>query len=152
MIKKGKETEKMDQKLFQEYQNVVERNPFAAKIGMEILDIRTGYVYVKVKKKRELENIYGDLHGGCLYTIADNTAGLAAGSCGYYVTTVNGSIQYLKAARNTEYIFCSAKVIKQGKTISAVHVEIKDERGMLLNTAEFTFFNLKKKTDQEETA
>ena len=140
----------MDFDLLNKYQKVVEDNPFAAKIGIEILDIRQGYVCAKVKVKRELQNIYGDLHGGCLYTVCDNMAGVAAGSYGCYVTTINGSIQYLKAGRNTEYIVCRATVIKPGKTISAVHVEICDERGMLLNTAEFTFYNLKEKRNHEE--
>lgn len=135
----------MDQRLLEEYTKVVEKNPFAAKIGIEILDIYKGYVHTRVKKRMELENIYGDLHGGCLYTIADNMAGVAAGTYGYYVTTVNGSIQYLKAGRNTEYIYCKAKVIKAGKTISVVQAEITDDKGTLLNTAEFTYFNLKKK-------
>lgn len=135
----------MDQRLLEEYTKVVEKNPFAAQIGIEILDIYKGYVRVRVKKRMDLENIYGDLHGGCLYTIADNMAGVAAGTYGYYVTTVNGSIQYLKAARNTEYIYCEAKVIKAGKTISVVQVEITDEKDTLLNTAEFTYFNLKEK-------
>lgn len=135
----------MDQRLLEEYTKVVEKNPFAVQIGIEILDIYKGYVRVRVKKRMDLENIYGDLHGGCLYTIADNMAGVAAGTYGYYVTTVNGSIQYLKAARNTEYIYCEAKVIKAGKTISVVQVEITDEKDTLLNTAEFTYFNLKEK-------
>lgn len=135
----------MNQRLLEEYTKVVEKNPFAAQIGIEILDIYKGYVRVRVKKRMDLENIYGDLHGGCLYTIADNMAGVAAGTYGYYVTTVNGSIQYLKAARNTEYIYCEAKVIKAGKTISVVQVEITDEKDTLLNTAEFTYFNLKEK-------
>ena len=121
-------------------------NPFAAKIGIEILEIRTGYVFSRVKTRKELENIYEDMHGGCLYTIADNMAGIAASTCGFYVTTVNGSIQYLRAGRNTEYIFCRAEVIKQGKTITAVHVELTDDNDMLLNTAEFTYFNLKERT------
>lgn len=135
----------MELDFLEEYNKVVEKNPFAAKIGIEILEIRKGYVYARVKKKRDLENIYGDLHGGCLYTIADNMAGIAAGTYGHYVTTINGSIQYLKAGRNTNYIFCRAQVIKPGRTISAVRVEILDEKDVLINTAEFTFFNLKEK-------
>ncbi|MCI9426510.1 MAG: PaaI family thioesterase [Eubacterium sp.] len=135
----------MDQKLLEEYQAVMDQNPFAVMLGIEFLEIEKGIARARVKKKRQLENIYGDLHGGCLYTVADNLAGIAAGSYGFYVTTVSGSIQYLKAARDTDYIICEAKVLKAGKTISAVHVEITDERGLLLNTAEFTFFNLKEK-------
>lgn len=135
----------MDETLLHEYQRVISRNPFAIPLGMEILDIRKGYVRVKVKKKRELENIYGDMHGGCLYTIADNMAGLAAGTYGYYVTTINGSMQYLKAARDTEYVICEADVIKPGKRISVVRAEIRDADGLLLNTGEFAFYNLREK-------
>ncbi len=135
----------MDQKMLQEFREVLAKNPFVEKIGIEILEIRTGYVFSRVKTKKELENIYEDMHGGCLYTIADNMAGIAASTCGFYVTTVNGSIQYLRAGRNTEYIFCRAEVIKQGKTITAVHVELTDDNDMLLNTAEFTYFNLKER-------
>ena len=135
----------MEWDLKKEYTEVVRNNPFAAQLGIEIVEIREGYVLARVRKKKELENIYGDLHGGCLYTVADNMAGVAASTCGYYVTTVSGSIQYLRAARNTEYIFCEAEVIKPGKTIDAVHVKITDENGLLLNTADFTYFNLRKR-------
>lgn len=87
------------------------------------------------------------MHGGAIYSIADNLAGIAAASYGYYVTTVNGSIQYLKAVRGVEEIFCEARVIKAGKTISSVHVDIRDGAGNLYNTAEFTYFNLRPKED-----
>ena len=140
----------MKQDLAEEYQKVLAGNPFAVFIGMEILDIREGYVSARVRKRKELENIYGDLHGGCLYTVADNMAGIAASTYGYYVTTVNGGIHYLRAARNTEYIYCEADVVKQGRSISVVSVRISDDQGMLLNTAEFTFFNLKKKKSSAE--
>lgn len=139
----------MNPKLLEKYQNIVTANPFAASIGMEILDVREGYAYARVKKRKELENIYGDLHGGCLYTVADNMAGIAASTYEYYVTTVNGSIQYLRAAGNTDYIDCEAKVIKFGKRISVISVQIKDDQGKLLNTAEFTYFNIKKKEPSE---
>lgn len=141
----------MNQELLEEYSEVVAKNPFVASMGIKILDIREGYVKARVPKKKELENIYGDMHGGCLYAVADNMAGVAASTYGYYVTTVNGSIQYLKAARDIENIFCEATVIKPGKRISVVHVKITDDKDNLLNTAEFTYFNLKERQGGYET-
>lgn len=120
-------------------------SPFAQQFGIEVLESGQGYIRARVKSKKELENIYGDLHGGCLYAIADHMAGAAATTYGNYVTTINGSIQYLRAARDTEYVYCEAKVIKHGKTISQVHVEITDDGGSLTNTAEFTYFDLGRK-------
>lgn len=131
--------------LIADYQKIINENPFASYIQIELLEINKGYVKTKVKSRKELENIYGDMHGGALYTVADNMAGIAAATYGYYVTTVDGSIQYLKAARNTEYIICEAKAVKAGKTISVIAVEISDQNGMLLNTASFTYYNIKEK-------
>ena len=56
----------------------------------------------------------------------------------------------MKAVRGVESVRCEAKVIKAGKTISSVHVDIRDEEGNLYNTAEFTYFNLKPKKDGED--
>lgn len=138
----------MNQDLLSEYTEVVAKNPYVSQFGIEILNIRPGYVFARMRAKKELENIYGDLHGGCLYAFADNMAGVAASTYGYYVTTLNGSIQYLKAGRNTEYIYCEVNVIKHGRTITVAQARITDDRKTLINTAEFTYFNLKEKTGE----
>ena len=40
----------MEPDYLKEYNRVVENNPYAAKIGIEILEIRKGYVYARVRK------------------------------------------------------------------------------------------------------
>ena len=62
---------------------------------------------------------------------------------GYHMR--DGQIRYLKAARATEYVTCTAKVVKPGRNITVVSFEIMDSNGMLLNTGDFTFYNLKEK-------
>lgn len=131
----------------EEYREVLSRNPFACYLDIELLEMREGYVLARVEKQEKLQNIYGDMHGGAIYSVADNLAGIAAASYGYYVTTVNGSIQYLRAVRNVDRIFCEAKVVKAGKTISSVHVDITDGEGTLFDTADFTYFNLRPKDE-----
>lgn len=131
----------------EECKRILRENPFAVYLGIELLKVEEGFVSARIENRDMLHNIYGDMHGGAIYSIADNLAGIAAASYGYYVTTVNGSIQYLKAVRGVEEIFCEARVIKAGKTISSVHVDIRDGAGNLYNTAEFTYFNLRPKED-----
>ena len=132
-----------------ECKRILAENPFAASLGIELLEVEQGRVLAKMRDREKLHNIYGDMHGGALYSMADNLAGIAAASYGYYVTTVNGSIQYLKAVRGVDEILCEARVIKPGKTISVVHVDIWDAKGNLYNTAEFTYFNLRPKKERE---
>lgn len=131
--------------LLEECQEILNQNPFASLLEIELLEVSEGFVRAKIPFQEKIQNVYGDFHGGALYTAADTLCGIAASTYGYYVTTVNGSIQYLKAGRNTEYVMCEGKVIKPGKNISVVEFQITDQRGMLLNTGTFHFYNLKKR-------
>lgn len=130
--------------LLEECQELLKQNPFAAILNMELLEVSEGFVKAKIPFQDKIQNIYGDFHGGALYSAADTLCGIAASTYGYYVTTVNGTIQYLKAGRNTEYVICEAKVIKPGRNISVVEFQVIDEREMLLNTGTFHFYNLRK--------
>ncbi len=129
--------------LLEECQELLKQNPFAAILNMELLEISEGFVKAKIPFQDKIQNIYGDFHGGALYSAADTLCGIAASTYGYYVTTVNGTIQYLKAGRNTEYVICEAKVIKPGRNISVVEFQVIDEREMLLNTGTFHFYNIR---------
>lgn len=130
--------------LLEECQELLKQNPFAAILNMELLEVSEGFVKAKIPFQDKIQNVYGDFHGGALYSAADTLCGIAASTYGYYVTTVNGTIQYLKAGRNTEYVICEAKVIKPGRNISVVEFQVIDEREMLLNTGTFHFYNLRK--------
>lgn len=130
--------------LLEECQELLKQNPFAAILNMELLEVSEGFVKAKIPFQDKIQNVYGDFHGGALYSAADTLCGIAAATYGYYVTTVNGTIQYLKAGRNTEYVICEAKVIKPGRNISVVEFQVIDEREMLLNTGTFHFYNLRK--------
>ena len=129
----------------EECQKLLEQNPFGSLLQMKITEAEQGRIKAELPFKKEFTNIYGDLHGGVLYSAVDTICGIAAGTYGYYVTTVDGQIRYLKAARATEYVTCTAKVVKPGRNITVVAFEITDANGMLLNTGDFTFYNLKSK-------
>ena len=42
----------MDQKLLEEYQAVMDQNPFAVMLGIEFLEIEKGIARARVKKKK----------------------------------------------------------------------------------------------------
>lgn len=131
--------------LLEECQEILKQNPFGNLLNIEILEVSQGMVRAKIPFRKELTNIYGDFHGGALYAAADTLCGIAASTYGYYVTTVDGSIQYLKAGRNTDYVICEGKAIKPGKNISVTQFQVWDDKEMLLNTGTFTFYNLEKR-------
>ena len=116
---------------------------FRKLVGFEIVERRMGYAKGELAVKPCHLNVLGVIHGGVLFTIADTTSGAAA-STGrpYAVPTVNGSINYLKAGKNTEKIIAEAEEIKNGRNFSVCVCKIYDDKGELLATTTMTFFHL----------
>lgn len=93
--------------------------PFVAELGFTPVNIAAGAVSTElaVKKKHEQQN--GFVHAGVLATIADHTAGAAAGTLIFadkIVLTAEFKINLLRPAKG-EKVICDAFVLKNGKTL-----------------------------------
>ncbi|MCD8020100.1 MAG: PaaI family thioesterase [Clostridiales bacterium] len=134
------------QKLFEQR---LAQIPFAKEFDYRLEEMHRGRLCCKVYAGGHLRNLYGNIHGGALYTIADTIAGIVVDTCGYLGTTVQGEIQYLKAAKDTSYVICEAETVKEGKNIFVISARIYDERGLLLDTATFTYFVVREQKETE---
>lgn len=132
---------------------IIESNTYMQTLGMELVSLDEGYAKGRMKMSKIIENPYGGAHGGALYSLADTIAGFAACTYGCFVCTVSGNMNYLLPGVNTEYIYCEAKVVRQGMHLAVYDVEITDDSGKVLQTGTFTFYvlNEPKKVDNAET-
>lgn len=114
---------------------------FTDVIGVKVLKHHKGYCLTRTEVKPELKNPIGSVHGGCLYTIADTTAGMASIELGQEksVTTINGSMQFLNAAIETTALYAEANVLKTGKRIVYTEVAVRGDDGTVFAKASFTF-------------
>ena len=97
--------------------------------GLEIMEIRLGYVCIKVPFKKEFIGDYLQKrwHGGILAAMAD-TAGGAAGattldSLQDRINTLDMRIDYLHPTVEGD-ILAKAKIVKSGKATAVVDVEL----------------------------
>lgn len=123
-------------------QAIINKNPFSQLLGLELLELSEGYAKGRIPMKKEFGNIYGGMHGGCAYALADTVAGIAAATYGNYVTTIDGKMNYLLPVKDTAYVYCEAKVVRQGGTIGVYQAEITNDSGKLLDTADFTYYRM----------
>lgn len=120
--------------------DIVHQNPFMQDLKIEILEMERGYVKGKIPVTEKILNPYGSVHGGCLYSLADITAGLAACTYGVYSSTIDGSMDYILPAIGTEYIICEAKEIRQGTHVSQYEALLYDDKAQLVDKARFSFY------------
>lgn len=131
-----------------EYRN--RNNSFSNLIGLSVYEMAEGSAKSMMKITEAMGNPIGSIHGGCLYTVADVTAGAAVSSHGMQVTTMTSSMNYLRPAIGCTELYGEAEEIKQGKRVSVVSVWIRDQKGTELAQGTFTFMSLGKPIEYTE--
>lgn len=120
------------------------RNAFMHHNHMELESVRQDRAVFRMDIRPESMNPFGMVHGGALYTLADDAAGGAAHSDGRHYVTQHGDLHFLdNRAHGT--IRAVGRVRHRGRTTVLVDVEITDGAGALLATGAFSYFCVDRK-------
>lgn len=84
-------------------------------------------------------NAYGLVHGGAIYTLADNAAGVAALTDGRFYVTQNSSFNFFRNQAQG-IVRAVAHIRHRSDSTCLAEVEILGENNHLLAIGEFTFF------------
>jgi len=104
---------------------------FAADLGIVLEDLGPGWCRTTLALAPRHRQQDGYVHAGVQATLADHTAGGAAGTlvgAGEMVLTAEFKINFLRAARG-ERLICRATVLKPGKTLIVAESEVYALRG-----------------------
>lgn len=128
-----------------EYRN--KRNRFARKLGIVVESISPGSARVVKTIQEDDLNPLGRAHGGVYFTMADSAAGSAMVAKGYAAVTMGATYNFFRSAEEGDVVTAEASEVKSGKTICVYDVRVTDQRGTLLGTGTFTFYQLEEKIE-----
>jgi acyl-CoA thioesterase len=114
-------------------------NAFMHHNFIEMVRVETDHSVFRLTIRDESRNPFGLLHGGAIYTLADNATGAATHTDGRLYVTQTSSLHFLRnQAEGT--VYATAAVRHRGHATCLTTVDITSEDGKLLATGEFTFF------------
>lgn len=117
----------------------LEANAFMIHNHIQLELVEPDHAIFRLDIRDDSKNPYGMVHGGAIYTMADNATGAAVHTDGRFYVTQGSSMHFLRnQARGT--LRAEAWVRHRGRSTSLAHVEITGEEGKLIATGEFTFF------------
>ena len=131
--------EESTEQIRQNTEQRMRKNAFMLHNHIELESVDKDRAVFKLDIRPESCNPYGMVHGGAIYTLADNATGTAAHSDGRYYVTQTSALHFLRnQSRGT--VRATAWVRHRGKSTVLTAVDITGEDGKLLATGEFTFF------------
>ena len=124
-----------------EWKRELPGNPFMEHNFVRPAGASDGKAVCVLTARPESLNVYGYIHGGAIYTLADNAAGYAAHTDGRAYVTQNSNLHFL-SNRGAGKLIGKARVIHRGRKTCLIQVEITADDGKLIATGDFTFFHV----------
>lgn len=118
-------------------------DPITAFDNYELASLEPGLVQLTTTVSQTALNLYGKAHGGYLFTLADQMAGLVTLSLGQTSVTLQANINYLKAVDLNDQLLVEGKISHNGRTTKLVEVTITNQtKGSTACKASFTMFEI----------
>ncbi len=121
----------------------IKRIPIVATLGLEIVRFSDGACESRAPRSLKYDGVFESFHGGLLMTIADSTACFAIltrTGPDTRLTTTDMNIRFLAACLTD--VTAKAQVIKFGRTLCPVAVDLFDEKGQQVAVAQVTYMLL----------
>lgn len=123
----------------------IKKIPIVDTLGFEFIEMDSGICEAVVKHKKKYDGIYESFHGGLLMTVADSISAFALltlAGAEAAITTTDMNIRFLAACRTD--VRAIARVIKHGKTLAPVAVDMFDMNNKHVAVAQVNYIILNK--------
>lgn len=135
----------MDENVRARMQGFLEMGGFdKALVGLEVIDAEGGKAQFRIVVTPPVQNLGGNLHGGAIAAIVDDAGTIAimtADKEGRPGVTTDLNVSYVSAGRGGEAVLVDAVVLKSGRTMAYVSVDLKREKdGALIAQGRMTKF------------
>jgi len=123
----------------------VRRIPIVDTLQLRIDEYGEGFCKATMPRLRRFDGVFESLHGGLLMTLADSAACFAIMTLtgpDEVLTTTDMNIRFLAPCLTAATV--SARVIKLGRTLCPVSVEVSDEAGTPVAVGQVAYMRLPK--------
>jgi acyl-CoA thioesterase len=118
-------------------QALCKKEPYSGLLGIEVLEIKPGYARVAMQFRPDMQNIFGMLHGGAVFSLLDEAFQLACNARGEFAVAQQVNTYFLAAARPGARLIAEAKEINATRKTALYDVRVFEEADdRLLATAQ----------------
>lgn len=133
----------MDERVKQAIFKKVEKEPFAQKFGIRLIDLEEGYSKVEMKLTSDMENFLGMAHGGALFAVIDEAFETASNSHGTVAVALNMNITYISPPSPGSGLIAEAREISRTQRTAVYNIKLFDEQNLLIASCEALVYRKK---------
>jgi acyl-CoA thioesterase len=130
------ERKRMDEKVKKAIFQKVDKEPFAQKFGIKLLELEEGYSKVGMDFTPDMENFLGMAHGGALFALIDEAFETASNSHGTVAVALNMNITYISPPSSGSRLIAEAREFSKTQKTAVYDIKLYDEQNHLIASCE----------------
>ncbi len=109
--------------------NLIGEDPFAAYLGVEVLEIKPGWARVRVRLSGDHLNFLGMVHGGVIFSLADVAFAAASNSFGSKAVALSVCIDFISAADISDELTAEVGLVSRAGKTGLYEMKVLDSGG-----------------------
>jgi acyl-CoA thioesterase len=122
----------------------VEKEPFARKFGLRLVDLDQGYSRVEMDFTPDMENLFGMAHGGALFALIDEAFETASNSHGTMAVALNMNVTYISAPPPGAKLVAEAKELNRTNKTAVYDIKVSDGQHNLIASCQALVYRMGK--------
>jgi acyl-CoA thioesterase len=126
----------MGEKVIERIRRQVEKEPYAAKMGLRLLDLAPGRAVVEMAPRDDVGNILGMTHGGAIFSLIDEAFQVSCNAHGTVAVALSMTLTYHEPPRADATLRAESREIHKGRRTGTYLIRVTDDRGALIATCQ----------------
>lgn len=101
-------------------------------LGMELLEVRSGYARIRMPVRRDMTNGHGICHGGFMFLLADSTFAFACNSHNQRAVAASAEIHFLAPAQEGDVLTAEGVELHVAGRSGVYDMRVTDQAGRLV--------------------
>ena len=122
----------MDDPVISAIKKQVEKESFANKMGLRLVELGPGHAVVEMRPQKENANIFGMTHGGAIFSLIDEAFQVSCNAYGTVAVALNMSITYHRAPEKHSILRAESVEIHRSRKVATYDIKVRDEEHRLI--------------------
>ena len=121
----------MDEKKKAAYFKKVDEEPLAGLLGIRLKDVGDGYALCEMEYTEKMDNIYGNAHGGALFSLIDEAFEISSNSHENVAVALNINVTYMRPPRKNSLLMAESREINRTRRTASYYITVKDSENLI---------------------
>jgi acyl-CoA thioesterase len=121
----------MDEKKKTVYFKKVDEEPLAGLLGIRLKDVGDGYALCEMEYTEKMDNIYGNAHGGALFSLIDEAFEISSNSHENVAVALNMNVTYMRPPRKNSVLTAESREINRTRRTASYYITVKDSENLI---------------------